>query len=93
MWSYDERGNRTSEASRESAPAVAVSWTYDRADRMTSRSADGATVSYAYDAAGDLISASGPTGHDQHRGGRPRAAHRRDARRRQHAHGRTPTAS
>ena len=62
MWSYDERGDRTSEATRESAPAVAVSWTYDRADRMTSRSADGVTVSYAYDAAGDLISASGPTG-------------------------------
>jgi RHS repeat-associated protein len=63
-WSFDERGNRVGQVNRsDSTPASpTVSWAYDAADRMTSRTADGATVTFAYDALGNRTSADGPQG-------------------------------
>jgi len=61
-WAHDERGNRLTQSDRERAPAISVTWAYDPADRVTSRTADSATVDYTYDDIGGLISADGPSG-------------------------------
>lgn len=61
-WEYDARGNRTGQINRVGSPAVAVSWTYDGANRMTTRVADSVTVTYGYDETSQLTSAQGPAG-------------------------------
>ena len=62
-WGYDARGNRVDQTNRADTPPYAsITWTYDAANRMTSRTADGATVSYTYDGAGNQLTADGPEG-------------------------------
>ncbi len=58
-WAYDVRGNRTSQTDRTAGQSV--SWTYDHADRLATRTADGVTVTYGYDAAGNRTSAGDGT--------------------------------
>jgi len=61
-WTYDKRGNRLTQANRVGTPAIAITWTYDNANRLLTRVADGVTTTYGYDANGNLTSAQGPSG-------------------------------
>lgn len=60
IWRYDERGNRTEQVNR--IPGVSIAWTYDGAERMTSRTADGVTVTFSHDTTGNQLTAQGPDG-------------------------------
>jgi RHS repeat-associated protein len=61
-WAYDVRGNRLTQANRVGSPSVAVTWTYDKADRMLTRVADSATTSYTWNATGQMLTATNGAG-------------------------------
>ncbi len=61
-WGYDERGNRVNQINRVNPPYSTITWTYDAADRMTSRTANSVTTSYTYDADGNRLTATSPAG-------------------------------
>jgi RHS repeat-associated protein len=61
-WTYDKRGNRLTQANRVGSPAVAITWHYDHANRMTKRTADSVDTTYTYDENGNQLSATGPAG-------------------------------
>lgn len=56
-WSYDEVGNRLTEA----RPAGTTTYGYDNADQLTEQSGLGGTVNYTYDDNGNLLSKGGRT--------------------------------
>jgi len=62
IWTFDRRGNQLTQANRVGTPAVAITWTYDNANRMLTRVADTVTTTYGYDAKGNVTSAQGPAG-------------------------------
>jgi RHS repeat-associated protein len=60
-WTYDDVGNRLSEI----RPAATLTYTYDRADQLTSKSDGNTTTSYGYDEDGNqLTSGLKAYGHD-----------------------------
>lgn len=61
-WQYDRRGNRTGQINRVGSPAVAITWTHDGANRVTSRTADGVTIYLTHDASGNRLASAGPDG-------------------------------
>ena len=64
-WGYDARGNRVDQTNRADTPPYAsVTWTYDAADRMASRTADGpeGTITTTYDRLARPLSVEGDDG-------------------------------
>jgi RHS repeat-associated protein len=62
VWAYDALGNRIRQSNRTDPPlSSSVTWTYDGAGRMQTRTADGITVTYTYDANGNRLTASDGT--------------------------------
>jgi RHS repeat-associated protein len=60
-WSYDALGNRSSQSERGSSNTL-ISWTYDGAGRVLSRTAGGQTTTYSYDEAGNRKTAQSAAG-------------------------------
>ena len=62
VWVYDELGQRVRQENRSDPPQTSsVTWVYDAAGRMTSRTADNVTTTYTYDADGNKLTASDGT--------------------------------
>ncbi len=61
-WSYDVRGNKIQQINRVNPPYAQVTWTYDAADRLISRTANSVTATYTYDATGNQLTATSPAG-------------------------------
>jgi len=61
-WAYDGLGNKIRQESRVDPPFTnSVSWTYDGAGRVLTRTADGVTMTYSYDDNGNKLTASDGT--------------------------------
>jgi RHS repeat-associated protein len=59
VWAYDALGQKIRQENRSDPTGTAsVTWTYDGAGRVLTRTADGATTSYTYDANGNKLTAS-----------------------------------
>ena len=62
VWKYDALGRQVRQENRTDAPMTAsVTWTYDAAGRMLSRTADSITTTYTYDLSGNKLTASDGT--------------------------------
>jgi RHS repeat-associated protein len=58
-WLYDDVGNKVTEQNRTDPPFTSsVTWTYDAAGRILTRTANGTTTTYTYDANGNKLTAS-----------------------------------
>jgi YD repeat-containing protein len=76
-WTYDALGNRVTQRNRTDAiPTYSVTWSYDPAGRILTRSADSVTTTYTYDLAGNqrTAAASGMTITTEYEGGIWRAS-------------------
>lgn len=62
VYAYNDLGQRVRQENRSDPPLTAsVSWTYDGAGRILTRTANGITTTYAYDAAGNRLTATDGT--------------------------------
>jgi RHS repeat-associated protein len=62
VWKYDDIGNQIRQENRADPPMTAsITWTYDAAGRILTRTADSATTTYTYDLAGNKLTASDGT--------------------------------
>ena len=62
VWKYDDIGNQIRQENRSDPPMTAsITWTYDAAGRILTRTADSATTTYTYDLAGNKLTASDGT--------------------------------
>ncbi|MCK7592298.1 Ig-like domain-containing protein [Pseudomarimonas salicorniae] len=67
-WTYDRVGNRlTQTVTAGVEPAVGISYTYDRNDRLETENRNGQPTAYTYDDNGNTLSKGGPDGLTQYR--------------------------